>query len=194
MKITQLTKLSILALAGVALSTTAYAENYLLTVDVTDIANVTFTTTGNPASVNDSSTTYSHGVELMDFFTSNSGFAQPATGNLKGGGLSLSYISASNGGGEYLNFHGSTFGDPSQNFTTSVAAFNGSASVDMSSASETLPGVGATGNIYAGNSSALGPIIGQWQVIGAAPVPEPGTLALAALGGAGALVYARRRK
>jgi hypothetical protein len=198
----QLKKLAVVMLAGAMLVTSASAQNnYLITIDVSDIANVTFTATDNFASVDSSTTDSGDGVELLGFLnTGNDGVYVDLSSTLSGGGSGISYdttytdnISTSGGDNLDLNLY-SDNDSVTQLFNVSSPAFTGMATGDFTDYADLLPVAGATGDIRPGYNASIGPVIGQWQVIGAAPVPEPGTLALAALGGAGALLWARWRK
>lgn len=202
-------KLASLAAVGMILTTSVYAQNYLLTVDITDPSAVVITATGNNASVDDSSTTLFQGVNLLGFFTSAfgsvSGVNGSPSGTLIGGntGVGYNYFDVDRISGSFVDlnpyFYDSEVANQTQVFSTAQSAFTGSITLDMSSYVAELPESGATGDIRPGAlaGAAGGPygaVIGQWQVISTTPTPEPGTLALASLGGVSALVLAWRRK
>jgi hypothetical protein len=69
-----------------------------------------------------------------------------------------------------------------QTFSPSSPAFTGTAIIDLSSLLAYLPPTGTSGNIYSGNISSPGALIGTWVV-----VPEPPAVAQLALG---AVVFA----
>ncbi len=207
MKLNALTKLALVVLAGAALKTSAYAQNVLLTVDISNPASVVIAATGNNASTNDSSKTAWDGIDLLGIFLSNV-YGQFGTnaigGTLIGGGSGQAYdfyepdgTSGRNANHFNLNLYENQPGSPPiQSFSTGTSAFTGSMTIDLSSVVSALPSSGASGDIRAGWFGNQGAVIGQWQVVYTppAPTPEPGTLALAGLGGVGAWFYARRKK
>ncbi len=207
MKLNALTKMALVALAGAALTTSAYAQGVLLTVDISNPSAVIVSATGNYASTSDNLKTVWDGIDLLGIFTSNVNgqfAANVIGGTLIGGGSGQAYDfyepDDSAGGsrnGNYVNlnlYQNQTNSPPVQSFSTETPAFTGSMTIDLSRVANSLPASGTSGDIRAGWSGNLGSMIGQWQVIGTAPVPEPGTLALTGLGGVGAWFCARRKK
>ncbi len=196
MKLNLLTKLALVTLAGAALTTSAYAQGVLLTVDLSNPTNVIITATGNNAAVNDNSTPAWEGVSLLSFLTSAVAKTDTYAGSLTGGGVAYNAYFCQTGGnspGNDLCLYNYGVGDP-QTFSTGAPAFTGTATLNLSSIAGSLPSAGASGNIYTSYSGNHRVLLGQWQVMDAAPTPEPGTLALAGLGGVGAWFCARRRK
>lgn len=193
----KLTKFAALTLLGLLLATAVKAQGYLLTVDVSNPHKVIFTATTNYAALNDRSRTPDYGVNLLLFFTSSiSGSSISTSGTLIGGnaGTGYDHYIVDSSFGSYINLN--LYGDPStfQSFTTNSPAFTGSLTTDMSHFTSQLPLPGATGNIRSGNEAHPGPVIGQWEVLGGTPVPEPGMLALAVLGGVVALIFVQCRR
>lgn len=201
MKLVKIMALTVLL--GTALATSVKAQSnlpVLLYVDVSDPHNVIFTATPSFAFANDSSTLVGDGVDLLNFFpTALLGGGGFTTGNLVGGDSGIAYTAFavdddSTSGGDYVDLN--LYDDPGnslQTFSTNAAAFTGSTTIDYNSLVGELPEEGDHGSIIAGWDGNPGQVIGEW-VVGAAPVPEPGTMALAGLGGLSALIYARRRK
>jgi hypothetical protein len=92
----------------------------------------------------------------------------------------------SGGGTNDLNLWGSG-GNNRLTFATTSRAFTGGLTISgLNAFSAQLPALGTTGDIYVGDPTNPGSVIGQWQV-----VPEPSTFALLGLAGLGLL---RRRR
>ena len=167
------------------LSEQAQASNVLLFVDVSDPAAVTFTSTLNLSSVNDSSFTTYEGVDLVGFFSSEYvGSSGLMSGNLKFPTAAWQYYKWNSDqrvpGAPWsdLNLynHDSTPGN--QAFSTTAAAFTGTGTINLTGYS--LPSPGDSGDIIPGaNSATPFPVIGQWQVVA---VPEPSSVLLSGLG------------
>ena len=143
---------------------------------------VTFTATVTSAVQNDSTQFNLFGVDLLGYFTTAQSVGGAVTGNLTPAGTTTAYT-------QWFpdNLHVATSVDlnlyattPSQlqTFTTSGAAFTGTATINLSALIASLPNTGAAGNIYAGDArSPGGLLIGRWTV-----VPEPSVEAQLALG------------
>jgi hypothetical protein len=174
-----------------ALSVAADTPNYLIEIDVSDLTKVTFTATTNSASVADSSGDAFDGIDLLDFFNTTADYDDHLSGDLAVGNTGAVYNDAFQHGSALNISDTSSIAD--QSFSVDSNALTGAATGDFSSASDSLPVAGASGDIIVGYSHN-NLVLGQWRVIGAAPVPEVGTLALAGLGGLSLLFYLRWRK
>jgi hypothetical protein len=172
-------------------SMSCFAVNspYLITIDVSNPANVTLTATGINALANTTGQTAEDGVDLLGFFSQDAGSISinPLSAQeLAGAGLSpYEYFTPDNrssaGGGFFdLNLI-SASGDP-ENFSTSLPAFTGTSTFNLGYLdlpSSALPATGSQGDILAGDSENPGQVIGEWEV---EPAPEPGILGIFALG------------
>lgn len=187
-------------------------QSLLLSVDVSNPAAVTFTTTGGAALNSDASTTFGTGFDLLNFFqgpasgytstaanttlsTFRDGFPNydsAATDVLSGTPVDLNI---------YSGFLGFLF---TQTFAANTQAFVGSATFDLSSINPALlPAIGQVGDVYSGNNTSgtaiVAPdpnlivnqvLIGQYVVV---PEANPGVLL--SVGGALLMVgcWCRRR-
>ncbi|CAN5451652.1 hypothetical protein BH09VER1_BH09VER1_36070 [soil metagenome] len=186
--------LSVLGIA-LCLAKPASAQNFVLTIDVTNPSAVTIVTTGSFSSADSSATSTAEGVDLLNFFTaeiSGSGFTNYS--NLVPADTMVLfdrwYIDNASGSNVDLNLYNGNPGTP-QTFTTTTPVFSGSASYNFSAFASQLPlsTSGATGNVIAGDSSGDKVVLGTWQI-----VPEPGACGLLLLAGLvlGVTVYRRR--
>ena len=191
MKFTSL--LSTLTILLIVLSPSSRADNVLLTINDNNPSAVTITATGNFSSINTPSVFEYTGIDLVGFF-----LFVPTTGGYFTGTLtplgstnSYNFFTDDNYSSIYIdmNIRNSTL--DRQVFSTTSAAFTGSATLDMSADARSLPNEGASGWILDGVQGANQGVIGDWKVVNA--VPEPSTYALLGLG-ALVLVIACRRK
>jgi hypothetical protein len=178
---------------------------YSLSINESNPSAVIITGSGYNGYGTDGTTMANYGVDLQNFFTaaviiddqsaSGTPSLKPATGGDIYGLYASDDYKATGGALLDLNLYSS--GTSAQTFTSGSATFNtGTEVIDLSAYLADLPTtVGAHGNIYAGDSSGPGngTIIGSWDVIAVAPVPEPTTLALAGLSGLGLLLFRRRK-
>jgi hypothetical protein len=147
----------------------------LLTIDLSDPSNAVITATGLDPENSDYSTQEGAGVDLEDFLTTCASY-DSSTGNsssLYGASNEDLYDSyaidnASSPGYKDLNLYVSGGSTQNQYFDTSVPAFSGSITVNLSSYVGKLPAIGTTGYIIAGFSRTEGYTLGLWEV-----VPEP---------------------
>lgn len=179
-------------LIAVASEAVMHGSSFLLTVDTSNPAAVTVTSTGEEPEAGDSSTTTYDGVTLLGFFTSEELLGDSyalSSSTLQPAGATVSYtlwtVDNYSGTAVDLNlYEDEAYQD--QIFSLSDPAFTGTATLDLSGYS--LPAAGTTGNILAGYSGYSGAIIGQYRV-----VPEPHAFPLAAGLGLMTFVWMRRR-
>lgn len=173
----------------------------LISINISDISAITFTSTSNTASANSSLNASSQGFTIEEFFVGAPTLTY-TIGNVTGTltptvGTTQTYVAVGTydfsggteafGPGNDLNFTaGGNAGANSQVFDTGTAVFSGVAILDLSGYSGNMPTVGASGSIYPGFS--IGPsVAGEWVV-----VPEPSTFLLSGL--AGLMGISRRRR
>ena len=182
-------------LVAAFLSSTAMAQ--ILTVNISQPGAVVFTATGASAANNATSDDQLIAT-LKGFFTASAAmgqfFANTGSSTLTPAGSSNA-VNQGHPSYQVSNFPNvldfellRTGATTTPNYTTSSAAFSGSVTFDLTGYS--LPGAGATGNVYAADYTT---VIGTYSVTSA--IPEPSTYALlsglAALGFAG---YRSRRR
>lgn len=182
-----------LCLAAALTATSSAAV--VLTIDITNLSATTITATGANAQNDDIDDTYlDEGFLMLGFFSSEPGATIPDSFDFSdlyspGGNFAFTslFLAAVSGSEEVdLNIAGSGFS--SNDFSTSLPAFAGSATVDFSGlAAYLVPG--STGDILAGDAFYNTVVIGQWQII-----PEPNTTLLAFVPAALALLRRRRRR
>ena len=165
----------------------AAGQSVLISINQANPAAVTFTTSGLNSFAN-SSVYNLFGVDLISYFTAAPVVvAGSVTGNLIPAGIvSQAYTSwipdnLTVVNNVDLNLY-NTSNPLIQTFTTSSPAFSGVATINLSSLLADLPTTGTSHNIYSGNISSPGVLIGTWVV-----VPEPPVEAQLALG---AMVFA----
>lgn len=166
-----------LCLAAALTATSSAAV--VLTIDISNLSATTITATGAHAQNDDMDETYlSEGFLMLGFFSSEPGPTIPDFLDFSdlyspGGNFEFTslFLAAVSGSQEVdLNISGSGFS--TNNFSTSLPAFAGSATVDFSGlAAYLVPG--STGDILAGDAFYNTVVIGQWQII-----PEPNAVAL----------------
>lgn len=160
----------------------------LLVIDISNPAGTTFVSTfALPANNDIDGTWLQEGFTLADFFAASVEDSSPVffdSSSLASPGGAFDYTEMLSvdfeGGTNYrdLNVFGSGFS--SQDFSTALPAFSGSAAVDWTDWIAVLPTIGTTGNIYSGDSDSnmYGVLLGQYVV-----VPEPAVPLLLVLGG-----------
>jgi hypothetical protein len=179
--------LVILAVVAGAVIANQTLADVVLNVDITDISAVTFSATGAPSAVNDSSSSSLDGASLLNLFTVAYADNQSASsGSLFGSSsdaLDLLLTPYGSLTGFDLNLFASSV-EMQQNFSTVSPAFSGSTTFDLSGSSILL---GSTGDVIAGDTlNGSGAVIGQWQAI-----PEPASIGLLGLVSCG-IFFTRR--
>jgi hypothetical protein len=178
--------LSLIAVVSqILLVPAAFSQSLVVSINITNPANVTFTATGAFSSVNETRG-QGDGISFVGFFvaspTNNSAFSGNLTPSGSLSAFNTNFVSSSTD----LNLFGP--GGPNMIFTTTTAAFTGVGFDDMSYAIGNFAAPGTEGDIRTGfNSSNYGGIIGQYTVI-----PEPDTAML--VGFVGLALMLRRRK
>ena len=162
-------------------------QSILININQANPAAVTFTATVNNSSGNDSSTLNIFGVDLIGYFTSAiAPSSATVSGTLTPNGTSTAYTrwitdSLLNTSAVDLNFY-VTSSPQAQTFSTGTPAFTGTATINLSSVLASLPVSNANGQIYSGNGSSPGVVIGRWVV-----VPEPSVQSIITFG---AMIFA----
>lgn len=181
------------AAACCAFSSTTHAAN-VLTIDISNPAAVTFTSTPALSETNSSLNIGTDGFTIQNFFaltvlvpdsTLATGDLMPTGSTFVYAGMGTFSFEANNGtfaaGNDLSVFANGAPMAGSQVFSTVTRAFNGTMVVDMSPYIAALPAAGTTGTVYSGfRSSGItghGLVVGQYSV-----VPEPNSIALALLG------------
>ena len=178
------------------------AQLFHLGINLSDKANVVVTATALPALANTANTSLFDGATLSGFFTSP---IPASAGGLVFGGIrpysaSIAYDSwtidnIGSGVMDDLNLYTTgNIGNNPQIFGTFFQAFISSGSLDLSAFSAELPGLGASGDVLAGYSQQLGPIVGRWEITAVPELPVAAHLALYGAGFAGLAIYRRSRK
>ena len=151
----------------------------LLTIDLSDLNQVTFTSTGENSWASDSGHDFNLGLTLVDFFSS------PQNGSTALGDQTLypvgngsvynydsyyilDFINISNR--TSLNLYKDGDYTDYQSFTQGSPALTGMASINLNAFAASLPGAGQKGYLYAGSTSDNATLIGAWAV-----VPESST-------------------
>lgn len=191
------------SLAGLGVGGVAQAQVFHLLVDLTDPSAAVITATSENALLNSNTTIHSHGATLQGFFTSSLASipALPVTGDLGPSTSGIAYTGwdidqVSSGVLTDLGLFNLGFPDGGevQEFFTGTPAFVGSSTLDLSSVAAFLPTVGASGDIYAGYSLSLGPVVGRWQVVAVPEVPAAAQCGIYAVGLAGLWMWRRVKK
>lgn len=160
----------------------AVGQSVLIDINQVNPSAVTFTTSGL-TSFATSSVLNTFGVDLVSYFTAAPTVVASAitTPGLTPAGTATPYttwIPDNQTIASFLDLNLYNTSNPAtQTFVAGNPAFNGTATVNLSSLLADLPITGAQGNIYSGNINSPGVLIGKWVV-----VPEPSVEAQLALG------------
>jgi hypothetical protein len=178
----------VLAVGLFAATFPAAGQSILININQDNVAAVQFIAVTTNASFANSSVNNLFGVDLISYFTNvaPAAVAGSVTGTLTPSGTITAYTTwipdnLNNANNVDLNLYVTT-SSHAQTFTTSGAAFAGTAIVDLSSLLASLPATGTSGDIFSGDIRSPGTLIGRWVV-----VPEPSVEAQLALG---AMVFA----
>ena len=160
----------------------AAGQSVLISINQANPAAVTFTTTGLNSFAN-SSVFNLFGVDLVSYFTiAPTIVSAGVAGTLTPAGTTTAYtqwIPDNQTLASFLDLNLYDTSNPqAQTFVAGNPAFTGVATINLSSLLADLPStVAGHGNIYSGNISSPGVLIGTWVV-----VPEPSVEAQLALG------------
>lgn len=156
----------------------AQPQPVLLTVNISNPAQIRFTTTGAFPQTNNNGSTPFSGILLVDLFTADfdmSSTVAPLNGNLATTGSVPFEVGFANGLAPRRDLNllarPTTPGaNDLSTYSTATPAFVGSSVLDLSGfAPAALQSVGFVGNVLAGDFAPASPVIGTYQVI----VPEP---------------------
>lgn len=186
---------SVAALVLSAILSISSAQAVTILVDVSDLSAVKFTAS-NDLSLIGFSELLSFGFSLNNFFSANtSAFSSKpvVSSNLTNvlGGQLFNRAQTGNSSTNDLNIYGSAGGTYMMNTVTQ--ALSGEMIIDLSSLSGIMKGVGASGNIFYDYDPFTGQDFGSWEIVASTSAPEPGTLALIALGLMGFGLNRRKR-
>lgn len=164
----------------------------VMTIDITNLAQVKFTATTAFAQVEEMDTDMLDGIVLVGVFSKNPGSGMPdevMSSNLRSPGATVSFREFYDGGyaGGVLNLNFAGTNLSTHEFETTRAAFTGSAVANFSAVAAGSLVVGTTGNIWAGSALDGRVVIGQFLII-----PEPGSAMLGVVG-VGLAMLRRRR-
>ena len=172
----------VLAVGLFAATFPAAGQSILININQANPAAVTFTTTGLNSFAN-STILNIFGVDLISYFTTAPAAGNAAvTGTLTPAGTTTAYTqwiadNLNNGIIDLdLNLYDNS-NPQAQTFVAGNPALTGTATINLSTLLASLPVTNAHGNIFSGNISSPGVLIGTWVV-----VPEPSVEAQLALG------------
>ena len=181
------------------MSSSAYCGT-VLTVDIADLSAVAISATGEASEVNDTSSVLLDGVTLIDLFSSDFPIFTVASATTLASPTTLPYTIAEDVIGavtttdlNLLGFFNTLDDFVTQEFSTSAPAFSGEFVADFTGAPIAL---GTVGDVIVGDrTSGSGAVIGQFEVIDSsiAPVPEPASMALFAVGCLAGIGILRRK-
>jgi len=176
--------------ATLTLITSTVSAEVLLQIDIADASAVMFTATDGKTDAASSGYNSETGINLIDFFTENTASLDepaPNSSDLKFMGAYFPNITSDP---EYtFNFRNLNMYFVNSwdfDFNAGETVFAGNATFDMSRFTN-LPAIGHIGDLQGGDSTPIGPVFGQYEI-----VPEPSTMMLFGLGGL-ALLRRRRR-
>jgi hypothetical protein len=179
----------------------------VLQIDITNPNAVVFrSTTANAQSNGSADADYEGGITIENFFISarNITTAVALSGNLTSSGATASFnelVTFNFGNSTPVSaddlsvYHAPLNTGGVQTFSTSLQAFTGSGSVDLSTHASALWAVGQTGDVLLSYQNVGGQrvVIGQWEIVSS--IPEPSAYA-AIFGGMalGCAIFSRRRR
>ena len=179
--------------AALALCTLFASQTYaitLLTIDVSNPSAVVVTSTNASPLISVTGTDNTNGVSFLNFFTSNATSANiGAVSSSLFGGTSTNNFDLQFLDGTFVNIFGSS---APTDYLLGAPAFTGTATFNLSQNSSVLPQLlGATGDIAIGFQSPFNSVIGQYEIIGVAPIPLPAAAWLFISGLAGLFGFRR---
>jgi len=184
-----------------AASCALQAQLFHLGVDLTNPTAAVITATTQPGLNNSAATSLFDGATLINFLTGtpalNTGGS--LTGTLRPFSSSIPYANWINddlSSPAYvdLNLYQVTGSPNTQIFGTFFQPFISQGTLNLTPLAGLLPGLGATGDIYAGYSGNVGPLVGTWQITAVPELPVAAHLAIYGAGFAGLFIYRRTRK
>ena len=164
----------------------------VMTIDITNLAQVKFTATTAFAQAEEMDTDMLDGIVLVGIFSKNPGSGVPevvTSSNLRSPGATVSFREFYDGGyaGGVLNLNFAGTDLSTHEFETTQRAFTGTATANFSAVVAGSLVVGKTGDIWAGSALDTRVVIGQFLII-----PEPGS-AMLGVAGVGLVMLRRRR-
>jgi len=164
----------------------------VMTIDITNLAQVKFTATTEFAQNEEMDTDMLDGIVLVGVFSKNPGTGVPdevTSSSLRSPGATVSfrefYDGSYAGGALNLNFTGTNLS--THDFETTRRAFTGTAVANFSAVAAGALVVGTTGNIWAGSALDGRVVVGQFLII-----PEAGSSVLGMVGLASLIIRRRR--
>ena len=164
----------------------------VMTIDITNLAQVKFTATTAFAQAEEMNTDMLDGIVLVGVFSKNPGSGVPevvTSSNLRSPGATVSFREFYDGGyaGGVLNLNFAGTDLSTHDFEVTKRAFTGTATANFSAVAAGSLVVGKTGDIWAGSALDGRVVIGQFLII-----PEPGS-AMLGVAGVGLVMVRRRR-
>lgn len=149
----------------------------VLQVDVTDPSHVIVSATPGTSLITDHTFSNGAGASLLAFFPAGVDFDDTAmvSGTLKSAQsaiMAYDYIAPNPvAGTNALNLFTSDDADQLQDFVTGATAFTGTAVLDLSGVSNSLPLAGSGGDVVSGDRSGASAVLGHYVVVANPPVP-----------------------
>jgi hypothetical protein len=171
------------------------AQSVVLQVDVTDPSHVIISAVPGGSMITDHTFTNGAGASLLAFFPAGLDFddIEMVSSNLKPAQSSIKAYDffAINpiSGTKALNLFTSDDASEIQDFVTGATAFTGTAVLDLSAFSASLPLAGSGGDVVSGDRSGASAVLGQYVVVANPPVPPEIVAAWKSADGKSLLVF-----